>query len=112
MAWDIANASYASAKSVSAQDTNPLDVTFSGDGTIMFVIGNAGDSVYRYDLGTAWDIASASYVSTKSVSAQDTNLFGVTFSGDGAKMFVVGHTNDSVYRYDLPTFARWGAIHI
>ena len=67
MAWDIANASYASAKSVSAQDTVPVGVTFSGDGTIMFVVGSATDSVYRYDLSTAWDITSASYVISHAV---------------------------------------------
>ena len=49
-AWDIATAVYVSTKDVSAQDTIPLDVAFSGDGTIMLVGGATGDSVYRYDL--------------------------------------------------------------
>ena len=103
MAWDIANATYVSTKDVSAQDTYPYGVTFSGDGTKMFVVGSANDSVYRYDLSVAWDITTASYVSAKDVSAQDTSPHGVTFAGDGTKMFVMGYTNDSVYRYDLST---------
>ena len=100
-AWDITSASHVSTKNVGAQDSVPFGVTFSGDGTQMFVSGATNDSVFRYDLSTAWDITSASHVSTKDISAQDTTPTGVTFSGDGAKMFVVGSTNDSVYRYDM-----------
>jgi len=61
------------------------------------------DSVYRYDLSTAWDITTASYVSLKYVGSQDTVPVGVAFSGDGTKMFVIGSSNESVYRYDLAT---------
>jgi len=100
-AWDITSASYVATKSVSAQDTTPLDVAFSPDGTKMFVVGRATGSVYRYDLSTAWDITSASYVATKDVSTQDTTPVGVELSPDGTKMFVVGNTNDTIYRYDL-----------
>jgi len=102
-AWDITSATYVSLKSVSAQSGVPTGVTFSGDGTKMFVVGDANDSVYRYDLSTAWDITSATYVSLKDVSAQDVYPYGFTFSGDGTKMFVAGLSNDNVYRYDLST---------
>ena len=101
--WDIATASYVSLKDVSAQDVNPVSAVFSPDGTKMFVVGGSNDSVYRYDLGTAWDITTASYVSTKDVSAQDGNPYGVAFSPDGTKMFFIGTANDSVYRYNLGT---------
>ena len=103
MAWDIANATYTSAFPVSAQDPAPRGVTFSPDGTIMFVMGYASDSVYRYDLTTAWDITTATYVSAKSVSAQDGAPYTLAFSPDGTNMFVVGDDNNSVYRYDLTT---------
>jgi len=102
-AWDITTASYVSTKDVSAQEANPQDVTFSGDGTKMFVVGYISDSVHRYDLSTAWDITTASYVSSKDVGAQDFVPRGLVFSGDGTKMFVVGSTSDSVHRYDLST---------
>jgi len=103
IAWDITSASYVSLKYVGAQDGAPFGVAFSPDGGMMFVVGDQSDSVYRYDLSTAWDITSASYVSFKDVLAQDPYPFGVAFSGDGTKMFVLGGGNDGVYRYDLTT---------
>jgi len=103
MSWDLTTATYVSLKSVAAQDTTLLSVTLSGDGTKMFVLGRDNNSVYRYDLSTAWDITAAVYVSLKSVAAQDAAPLGVTFSPDGTKMFMVGYTSKSVYRYDLST---------
>ena len=104
-AWDITSATYVSSKYVRSQDSYPYDVTFSGDGAHMFVLGGLTDSVYRYNLSAAWDVTTASYTSLKSVTAQDTAPQGVTFSPDGTKMFVAGGANDSVYRYDLT--AAW-----
>ena len=45
--WDITSAVYVSTFLVT-QDLNPRDVTFSPDGTKMFVMGSG--RVYRYDL--------------------------------------------------------------
>jgi hypothetical protein len=39
----------------------------------MYVIGSTGDDVNEYDLSSAWDVSSASFLQTKSVAAQDTN---------------------------------------
>jgi len=102
-AWDPTTATYVSLKNVSAQDAKPYSIAFSSDGTIMFMIGVNSDSVHRYDLSTAWDITSASYVSAKNVSAQESAPDGVVFSPDGTKMFVVGFGHKGVYRYDLST---------
>ncbi len=37
----------------------------------MYVIGYAGDDVNEYDLSTAWDVTSASYLQNFSVAAQE-----------------------------------------
>jgi len=102
-AWDITTATYVSELLVRAQDTYPLGVAFSPDGTKMFMVGRYNDSVYRYDLSIVWDITTATYVSLKDVSAQETVPRGLTFSGDGTIMFVVGTGNDSVFQYNLTT---------
>ena len=98
-AWDVSSASYLQNFSVSAQETGPTGIFFKPDGTKMYVIGISGDDVNEYDLSTAWDITSASYLQNFSVSAQETGPTGVFFKPDGTKMYVIGDTGDAVWQY-------------
>jgi len=102
-AYDLDSASYNQNFDPSGQDTWLKDVTFNGDGTKMFIVGTENDNVYSYNLSTAYDLSSASYNQSFDVLAQDGQMRGVTFNGNGTKMFVVGNKNDSVYSYDLST---------
>jgi DNA-binding beta-propeller fold protein YncE len=104
-AWDVTtiNTFTASSFDVSGQDANPTAVRFKSDGTKMYMLGYSTSGVYEYDLSTAWDVTTASYVQSFSVSSQDTVVFDVFFRSDGAKMYVIGQQFDSVYEYDLST---------
>jgi sugar lactone lactonase YvrE len=102
-AWDITSASYLQNFSVSARETFPTGFFFKPDGTKMYIIGSAGDDVNEYDLSTAWDITSASYLQNFSVSAQETVPQGIFFSPDGTKMYIIGSAGDDVNEYDLST---------
>ena len=102
-AWDITSASYLQNFSVSAQEANPNGIFFKSDGTKMYVIGATGDDVNEYDLSTAWDVTSASYLQNFSVAAQETTPQGIFFKPDGTKMYVIGQTGDDVNEYDLST---------
>jgi sugar lactone lactonase YvrE len=98
-AYDIGTASYNQNFDVSGQDGSPRGVTFNGDGTKMFVMGLENENVYSYDVSTAYDISTASYNQKFDVSGQDGQPTGVTFNGDGSKMFVVGYSTAAVYQY-------------
>ena len=100
-AWDVSTLSYMQSFSVSAQGSSPYDVKFKPDGTRMFVMDIGSDSVSQYDLGTAWDISTSSYLSQFSVNTQDSSPIGLFFKPDGYKMYVLGITGDAVYEYDL-----------
>jgi SpoU rRNA methylase family enzyme len=102
-AFDITTASFVDSFNVSSQETQPAGMAFNTDGTKMFVVGLTGDDVNEYTLSTGFDVSTASFVDSFSVSAQDTNITGVKFNTDGTKMFVVGYTNDAVYEYNLST---------
>ena len=103
-AWLITSATYASKSFLfSAQESSPQDVTFSTDGTKMYVIGDGNDGVYEYDLSTAWDVSTAAYGRTKTVSSEDGIPSAVVFKSDGTKMYVLGNQNDKVYQYTLST---------
>jgi DNA-binding beta-propeller fold protein YncE len=100
-AWDITTAAYLQNFSVAAQDTNPQDIFFKPDGTKMYVIGTTNDNVNEYDLSTAWDISTSSYLQNFSVNAQEDSPTGIFFKPDGTKMYVTGNGGDAVYSYDL-----------
>ncbi|MEM8971089.1 MAG: cadherin-like domain-containing protein [Pseudomonadota bacterium] len=100
---DISTAVFVQSLDVTPQDNAPRGVAFNSDGTQMFVLGTEFDSVYAYDLGTAFDIGSAAFVQSFSVAAQDTLPTGVAFSPDGTQMFVTALSTDAVHAYDLGT---------
>ena len=105
-AWDVSTASYVQNFSVSAQDTTPLSLFFKSDGTKMYHIGNAGDDVNEYNLSTAWDISTASYVQNFSVSAQEITPTCIVFGLEGIKMYIVGLTSDTVFQYSTGSYTQ------
>jgi DNA-binding beta-propeller fold protein YncE len=102
-AWDVSTASYLQNFSVVAEESVPLDLFFKPDGTKMYVIGTVGDDVNEYNLSTAWDVTTASYLQNFSVVAQESAPHGIFFKPDGTKMYVTGTESDRVSEYDLST---------
>jgi len=102
-AYDISTASFSRSFSVSSQDTSPQGLTFKPDGSQMYVTGRVNDSVYQYALSTAFDISTASFSQSFSVSSQDGVPAGLVFKPDGSQLFVVGRGNSSVFQYGLST---------
>jgi len=102
-AWDISTASYVQNFSVSGQTATPAGLFFQDDGTKMYLVEYTNDTVLQYDLGTAWDVSTASYVRNFSVTSQESNPRGLSFKSDGTKMYVVGPSSDVVIEYSLST---------
>jgi len=102
--YGISNASYDSVSfSVASQDTVPQQILFNPSGTKMYILGSDTDTVYEYDLSTAFDITTASYQRSKSVTSEDIFPTGLAFNSDGTKMYITGNANDSVFQYSLST---------
>ena len=104
VAWDISTATYLQNFSVSAKATFPTDVKFTPTGLKMYVLDRASRSVHEYDLSAAWDVASATFLQSFSVSTQAANPYGLVFKPDGLKFFICG--GGSVHEYSLS--AAWG----
>ncbi|MEX0930691.1 MAG: hypothetical protein WDZ68_00175, partial [Candidatus Paceibacterota bacterium] len=87
-----------------SDDTTPVGVAFSSDGTRMYVDGSSNDRIYQYPLSTPWDLrtvgATDANFSVSGISPQSQDL---TFSSDGLNMYVVGSTSDRVWQYPLGT---------
>ena len=101
--FDLSIASYAQSFSVLGQETFVQDLFFKSDGAKMYVVGSIGDDVNEYDLSTAWDISTASYLQNFSVSAQEISPTSLFFKPDGLKMYVVGSAGDDINEYNLST---------
>lgn len=123
--------------SVGTEEGAPEGLSFSDDGSEMFVVGTTSNNIIRYSLSTPWLISTASltqaqastitamsgirivgdcraYVtqtSTDTVESfsfgadifnQTGNAYGIYFSGDGTKYYVMSSAND-IYQYSLTT---------
>jgi DNA-binding beta-propeller fold protein YncE len=102
-AWDISTASLTSTFSVSAQDGDPVSLFFKPDGTKMYFAGRGGDDVNEYNLSTAWDISTASYLQNFYVGDRDTIPYGLFFKPDGTKMYIAGDQDNAILEYALST---------
>ena len=87
--FDVSSASYSQNFSVASQETAPSGIAFNTDGTKMFIVGETGDDVNEYTLSTGFDVSTASYVDSFSVSAQETTPTGVCFNADGTKCLLL-----------------------
>jgi DNA-binding beta-propeller fold protein YncE len=104
-AWDISTASWDAPANayfyVGAQESNPQGVFFKSNGTKMYIVGLTTRTVYEYNLSTAWNISTASYLQNFSVVAQGIGPQGIFFKDDGTKMYIIDNIKDAVLSYDL-----------
>jgi 6-phosphogluconolactonase (cycloisomerase 2 family) len=105
-AWDVSTRSSSfNSESVAQQVSDPTGMTFNNDGTKLYVIDRYTDKLYQYSLSTAYDITTLSYdnillsINTAISGTTENVPWGVTFNGDGSKVYIVGQTNDVVYEY-------------
>jgi DNA-binding beta-propeller fold protein YncE len=99
-----------SGKEVDVDDweTSPEALWFKPDGTKMFVVGRSGDDINEFALSTAWDVETITFVANFYLGgspSSETNPYGVYFSPDGTKFYIVGHTMDQVLQYSCS--AAW-----
>jgi len=103
-AWDLSTGSYVRSYSLVPEGDNAQAIRFKPDGTIMYVSGGRFDSIYQYDLSTAWDISTASFTQSKSVTTEASAPFGMHFSGNGRQLVLSDNGNDTLYSYSMSTF--------
>ena len=101
--WDVSTASFLQFFYIGSQESSPSGVVFKSDGTKMYVVGQNGDEVNEYDLSTAWDISTASFVHNFSVQTQDPSPTDIFFKPDGLKMYIVGDSGNDINEYNLST---------
>lgn len=92
-------------------------LSFSSDGTYVYVMGDATNTVYQYTLNIPWDITSYSSVNPtqvkevsdylRSVTSQTYSLTspqGITFNPTGTRMHILDNTgNGKIVQFTLST---------
>ena len=116
--WDVSSASYDSASiNLSALDTSiPRGAHFNPEGTKLFLSGNITDTIYQFNLSTAWDLSTATNSGISySVSSEVVVASGLYFKADGSKMYVMDGNGDTIHQYTAgavltltwPTSIEW-----
>ncbi len=102
-AWDISTAVSDGGVSTATNDTQPRGLFFKPDGLKMYVAGSTDDAIDEYNLSTAWDVTTATYLQTYSIAGQETNVIGLFFKPDGTQMYTSGLTGVGIDEYSLST---------
>ena len=102
-AWALNTASYTRNFSVNSEEYQVRGVSFSEDGTLMFVNGSGSDFT-KYALSTAWDISTASHSQTSSsYNNLTTAALGMFMKPDGTKFYITNNGADKIHQWDMTT---------
>ena len=109
-AWDITSASYSNFYAVGGQTNRPRDIAFKPDGTAFLIADDQNNRINQYNLSTAWDISSSSYVAYNDTTTtiSENNPQGVAWNNDGTKYFIIGSSNNTVYQYNVSSAYNTG----
>lgn len=123
VAWDITSLDYNSVTfDATAQNKLMNGITFSPDGLLMFTTGRwtgGGGEVafYQYDLGTAWDLSTATAVGVKSfdIQTQTATPVGIALNNDGTMILTTDQPLEDIVgfpmsAYDIDTILVGGLV--
>ncbi|MDG1314191.1 MAG: phage tail fiber protein [Flavobacteriaceae bacterium] len=99
-AWDVSTIAYLHSFSVQTYEIYPQAVQFKPDGAKMYVTGQETGLLIEFDLGTAWDISTATLsqsVEFGAISGPE----GIFITADGARVFAVASSTDEVLEHQL-----------
>jgi 6-phosphogluconolactonase (cycloisomerase 2 family) len=99
--WNFSTASFVDSKDISSQDTQPHGLFFKPDGTKMYILGQQNTRIYEYNLGTAWDITTATYSQQLSISANVVKPTSMKMTSDGNTLYVLDSIHDSISKFTL-----------
>ena len=109
-AWDITTAVFSQSKDIGTDVGIPQGISFSADGTKMFVGGSESNIIKRWSLTSAWDISTAGSVdSGQSLDVSSwAYVYGILINSDGTNLYVctgysAGSTQAILRKYTLST---------
>ena len=105
-AWDISTATPGITENTllfPSYEISSRGLVLKPDGTKMYITGTSGDDINEFNLSTAFDLSTATYIQNFSFSSQDANPSDIFFKPDGTKLYMCGTSSDCFSSYDLST---------
>lgn len=101
--WDISTSSLTNTFDASAIDTSLKGIWLKPDGTKLYFTGRTNNKVYEYDLATAWDLSTQSYLQEFNIVGKVVDVDGMYIREDGKRIFFYDDADDTIQCYNMTT---------
>lgn len=101
--WNVSSSVFSQSFSVASQTTTPDGIFFRNDGRKFYLMDSGISKVYEYDISTAWNITTATFVQSYAFSASDLNTFAIFFKPDGTRLYITNQSTSRIAEYRLNT---------
>jgi hypothetical protein len=99
--WDVTSMTFTrQSAELYIHSNEATDLHITSDGLKLFLLGSDAKRVSEYSMSIAWNISTLAWVKDSTLTG--TTPRGLTFSGDGTKMYTVDY-NRNCYEYTLST---------
>lgn len=104
-AYDLTTCSAATSYTyTNAASNSSVGLSFSSDGTKMYILFSSDDTIYQYACSTGWAVSSCSYDSKSlSVTGIDAIPASIKWKTDGTKLALAGDLSNSLYQLNCST---------
>jgi hypothetical protein len=102
-AWNILTASNVASFSVAAQEAQPTNLFFDNTGLKMYIVGVNTNNIHEYSLATAWQVNTASFITSFSTAYTGLGISTLDFKSDGTKFYIIGLDDKKIAQYSLAT---------
>ena len=99
--FDVSTASL-SQTNAPTEDSSYYDVTFTSDGSKMYLLGYNSKAIYEYTLSSPFDVSTSSFTGNSYAITEDSSPMDLEFNNDGSKLFVIS-IGGELLAYDLST---------
>ncbi|MEQ9425762.1 MAG: beta-propeller fold lactonase family protein [Cyclobacteriaceae bacterium] len=99
--YNVSTGTYVDNLSIGSDEMFPSGLAFNVDGSKLYTIGQNDDEIDEYDLSLAFDVSSATFVDSFSVSTEEDNPQDLAFNHDGTRLYVVGVNLIEIIEYHL-----------
>ena len=102
-AYDIGSLKYEKSFDIQYQESSVRTLTFTNDGSHMFLAGITKDTIYQYDLDVSWDVSTARRTDSLNIFTPENAVYDITWNPNYERFYIVGTGDDAIneFQYNL-----------